>query len=156
MTRREFTTHGPDYGYSEDYWDCLPDEVKERIVREQDGVDDFEPLEPQFDPQARREYLEHTLSAITDANRGRGVRSMTKSHPKFSEIDARYDIDSVRRSSVRSEREAARELQRACGECAVAGCVMRDNFKEFDKKYHFKPARDRLQQKLDQDPTAPC
>lgn len=151
-----------EFGYSPEYWDLLPDETKDGIVAEQATFDEFDDYadrdvdESQVDPFERREYLEETLGSITDANKGRGVRVMTSAHPRFTEIDARYDIDRVRSSSMRSEREAAKKLALACGECAIAGCGMRNNFPAFDEKYHFKKSRSDFAKKLGQDPTTPC
>jgi hypothetical protein len=158
-----------EYGYSGDEWDLFPDETKEAIIA--DSEDDFAVVDPddcipsgstltakttRFQDVTRRTELKVAMDHITEANKRIGLGAITKDHPDYKKIDKKYGISSAIKRGERFDARAEEALIRACGNCAVSACVLRDDYKAFENKYHTAPTRAKFAKKLDADPTAPC
>lgn len=161
IERTAWFSDGSEFGYTPEYWEQLPDEVRERIVQmaEPDDEDSLELLveeQSRFDDATRAAALKRAMVKITEANRRIGLASMTPDHPKYDQIDRKYGVQGAIERGERFDDSARGELELACGHCAVEACGLRNNYPAFEGKYHTAPRRNRFSKELDKDPSKPC
>ena len=153
---------GGEYGYPKEYWEQLPDEVREQIVSAYMVDESDYRLEllveeqSRFDDATRRAALNRAMAEITEANRRIGLASMSPDHPKYRVIDEKYGVQGAIARGEQFDDNARGELEFACGHCAVEACGLRNNYPAFERKYHTAPKRNRFSKELDKDPSTPC